>query len=87
MVKVYMIHLLIQARQAPARLTLLVLIIASFGLILRGKADTMLAERACITLADGLAPIDAALSAPLGRIRAGINEAAALWTMRREIIV
>ena len=52
-----MIRLSIQARQALARLTLPVLIVASFGLMLLGKADTVLAERARMALADGLAPI------------------------------
>ena len=79
-----MIRLSIQARQALARLTLPVLIIASFGLILLGKADTMLAERARITLADGLAPIYAVLAAPLGQIHAAITETVALWAMREE---
>ncbi|MDB5399663.1 MAG: rod shape-determining protein MreC [Rhodopila sp.] len=79
-----MIRLSIQARQALARLTLPVLIIASFGLMLLGKADALLAERARSTLADGLAPIYAVLSAPLGRIHAAITETVALWDMREE---
>ena len=41
-----MIRLSIQARQALARLTLPVLIVASFALMLLGKADALLAERA-----------------------------------------
>ena len=48
-----MIRLSIQARQALARLTLPVLIVASFGLMLLGKADTLLAERARIGTARG----------------------------------
>jgi rod shape-determining protein MreC len=79
-----MIRLSIQARQALARLTLPVLIIASFGLMLLGKADALLAERARSTLADGLAPIYAVLSAPLGRIHAAITETVTLWDMREE---
>jgi rod shape-determining protein MreC len=79
-----MIRLSIQARQALARLTLPVLIAASFGLMLLGKADTLLAEKARIALADGLGPIYAALAAPLGRIHATITETAALWDMREE---
>ncbi|MEA2727898.1 MAG: rod shape-determining protein MreC [Acetobacteraceae bacterium] len=79
-----MIRLSIQARQALARLTLPVLIIASFGLMLLGKADALLAERARSALADGLAPIYAVLSAPLGRIHAAITETVALWDMREE---
>ena len=64
-----MIRLSIQARQALAKLTLPVLIAAAFGLMLLGKADTLLAERARMALADALAPIYAALAEPLGRVR------------------
>jgi rod shape-determining protein MreC len=79
-----MIRLSIQARQALARLTLPVLIVVSFGLMLLGKADTLVAERARTALADGLAPIYTVLAAPLGRIHAAITETAALWDMREE---
>jgi rod shape-determining protein MreC len=79
-----MIRMSIQARQALARLSLPVLIVASFGLMLLGKADTLLAERARAALADGLAPIYAALATPLGQIRAAISETAVLWDMRTE---
>jgi rod shape-determining protein MreC len=79
-----MIRLSIQARQALVRLTLPVLIAASFGVMLLGKADTLLAEKARIALADGLGPIYAALAVPLGRIHTTISETAALWDMREE---
>jgi rod shape-determining protein MreC len=79
-----MIRLSIQARQALARLTLPVLIAASFGLMLLGKADTLLAERARIALADGLAPIYTVLAAPLGQIHAVITDAMGLWDLRAE---
>jgi rod shape-determining protein MreC len=70
-----MIRLSIQARQALARLTLPVLIVLSFGVMLLGKADTLVAERARIALADGMAPIYAVLANPLGRINATIKDA------------
>jgi rod shape-determining protein MreC len=79
-----MIRLSIQARQALARLTLPVLIVVSFGMMLLGKADTLLADRARIALADGLAPIYAVLSTPLARIHAAIAETVTLWDMREE---
>jgi rod shape-determining protein MreC len=79
-----MIRLSIQARQALARLTLPVLIVVSFGVMLLGKADTLLADRARIALADGLAPIYAALATPLARIHAAITETVTLWDMREE---
>ena len=63
-----MIRLSIQARQALAKLTLPVLIAASFGLMLLGKADALLAERARMALADALAPIYAALAEPLASL-------------------
>jgi rod shape-determining protein MreC len=79
-----MIRLSIQARQALGRLTLPVLIVASFGVMLLGKADTLLAERARIALADGLAPIYAVLAAPLAHMHAAITETVTLWDMRSE---
>jgi rod shape-determining protein MreC len=82
--KVQMIRLSIQARQALGRLTLPVLIAASFGVMLLGKADTLLAEKARIAIADRLGPIYAALAVPLGQIHATITETTALWDMREE---
>jgi rod shape-determining protein MreC len=79
-----MIRLSIQARQALARLTLPVLIVVSFGVMLLGKADTLLAERARSALADGLAPIYAALASPLAQIHAAITQTTSLWDMREE---
>ena len=79
-----MIRLSIQARQALVRLTLPVLILASFGIMLLGKADTMMADRARVALADGLAPIYAVVAAPLGRVHDAAAEIVALWDMREE---
>jgi rod shape-determining protein MreC len=79
-----MIRLSIQARQALARLTLPILILASFALMLLGKADALLAERARSMLADSLAPIYRALADPLDRARATWDEASNLWSMREE---
>lgn len=79
-----MIRLSIPARQIVSKLTLPVLIAASFALLLVGKADTLLAERARTALADSLAPIYLVLSQPLGRVRAAFADAAALWDLRAE---
>jgi rod shape-determining protein MreC len=79
-----MIRLSIQARQALARLTLPVLIAVSFGVMLLGKADTVIAEKARTALADGLGPIYAILAAPLVHVHATIAETVALWDMRGE---
>jgi rod shape-determining protein MreC len=79
-----MIHLSIPARQALAKLTLPVLIAASFGLMLLGKADALLADQARVAFADALAPIYAAFAAPLGAIRAGITDMTDLWDLRAD---
>jgi rod shape-determining protein MreC len=79
-----MIHLSIQARQALAKLTLPVLIAASFGLMLLGKADALLAEDARVAFADALAPIYGVLSGPLGSLRATISDAIQLWDLRSD---
>ena len=79
-----MIRLSIQARQALAKLTLPVLIAASFGLMLLGKADALLAEHARMALADTLAPIYAALAEPLADLRDSIAGATDLWDIRAE---
>jgi len=78
------IRLSIPARQVLSKLTLPVLIAASFGLLLVGKADTLLADRARLALGDSLAPIYVVLSEPLGRFRAAVMEAIDLWGMRTE---
>ena len=70
-----MIRLSIATRQALAKLTLPVLIAVSFGLMLLGKADALLAERARLVLADGLAPLYAALAAPFDALRAVVDGA------------
>src|SRR5689334_25018419 len=79
-----MVRLSIQTRQALAKLTLPVLIAASFGLMLLGKADALLAERARMVLADALAPIYAGLAGPLAELRDSISGAAGLWDVRAE---
>jgi rod shape-determining protein MreC len=79
-----MIRPSIQARQALAKLTLPVLIAVAFGLMLLGKADTVVAEHARMTLADALAPIYTALSEPFGRLRDAVTGVTDLWDMRAD---
>lgn len=79
-----MIHLSVPARQALAKLTLPVLIAASFGVMLLGKADVVLGDRARVAFEDALAPIYAALSGPLGSVRSGIDDTINLWHLRAE---
>jgi rod shape-determining protein MreC len=52
--------------------------------MLLAKADTLVAERARMALADGLAPIYALLSEPLGQARAAVDAVEALWDVRAE---
>ncbi|GAN77181.1 rod shape-determining protein MreC [Acidisphaera rubrifaciens HS-AP3] len=78
------LRLSIPARQALAKLTLPVLIAASFGLMLLGKADTLLAERLRMALADSLAPIYVAISGPLHDLRSVAADATGLIDLRAE---
>ena len=79
-----MLRLSVQTRQALARLTLPVLIATSFGLMLLGKADAVLADRARMALADALVPIYAALAQPLANVRSALVEVQDLWWLRTE---
>jgi rod shape-determining protein MreC len=79
-----MIRPSIQARHALARLTLPVMVVASFGLMLVGKVDTVVVERARVAVYDASAPIYAALAEPLGRMNKAIAEVVGLWGLRDE---
>ena len=76
-----MIRLSIPVRQALAKLTLPVLIAAAFGLMLLGKADVLLAERARMALADALAPIYGVLAEPLATARDAVDNAREMLTL------
>jgi rod shape-determining protein MreC len=79
-----MIRLSIPARQALSKLTLPVLVMAAFGLMLVGKADTILAERLRMALNDSLGPIYALLSEPLAAVERTAADASNLWNLRTE---
>jgi rod shape-determining protein MreC len=78
------IRLSIPVRQALAKLTLPVLIAAAFGLMLLGKADALLAERARMALADALAPIYGVLAEPLGNLRSALDSGEQVFTLVEE---
>jgi len=78
------IRLSVPLRQALSKLTLPVLIVASFGLMLLGKADALLAERARMVVADALAPIYAALAEPLSVVHRGIDAAGNVATLHED---
>ena len=79
-----MIRLSIQARQALGKLTLPVMIAVAFGLMLIGKADTLLAERARMALADILSPIYALIAEPVASARGAIAQGQALLSVHAE---
>jgi len=78
------IRLSIPLRQALSRLSLPVLIAAAFGVMLLGKADALLAERARMALADLLTPIWGALQQPVSALRDAAREAEQLMNLRSE---
>ena len=79
-----MIRLSIQARQALARLTLPVLILASLALILLGRASPMVGERGRTALSDALAPLYSVLDAPFSAVRDMGGDLADTFTLRAE---
>ena len=79
-----MIRLSIPVRQALAKLTLPVLIAAAFVLMLMGKADTILVERARMALADGLAPLYGLLAEPVDDLRGAVDGIGELFTVYAE---
>jgi rod shape-determining protein MreC len=78
------IRLSVPLRQALARLSLPLLIAAAFGTMLLGKADTLLAERARMLLADVLTPVWAAVQQPVSAIRGAVRDAETLLTLGQE---
>jgi rod shape-determining protein MreC len=78
------IRLSIPVRQALSRLTLPVLIAVSFGVMLLGKADSGLAERARMALADALAPLFGIAAEPIARIHDVVADAGDLVNLRAE---
>ena len=79
-----MIRLSVPLRQALAKLTLPVFIVASFGLMLLGKADALLAERARMAVADAMSPLYAALAEPLAGVHRAIEAAQNLASVHED---
>jgi rod shape-determining protein MreC len=78
------IRLSIPVRQALSRLTLPVLIAVSFGIMLLGKMDTVIAERARMALGDALAPIYSVIATPMMPVRRAIDDFSDLMTLRAD---
>ncbi len=66
------------------RFALLLFVSAAFGIMLLGKADTVLVERARMALADAVAPILNAVSEPVGTVRSTVVEIRRLGELRAE---
>jgi rod shape-determining protein MreC len=79
-----MIRLSVPLRQALARLVLPLLMVASFALMLLGKADALLAERARTQLADLLAPLYGVLVEPARAVRDVVEEVHELVNLRTQ---
>jgi rod shape-determining protein MreC len=79
-----LIRLSIPVRQALTKLTLPVLIAAAFGLMLLGKADALLAERARMALADALAPVFGLVAEPLAGVQRALDEVGGAFELRAE---
>ena len=79
-----MIRLSIQARQALARLTLTVLIVASLAMILVGRGAPTVGEQARTSLSDTLAPIYGAVSVPLDAVRSAATDISQVFSLRAE---
>lgn len=79
-----MIRLSLPLRQALAKLTLPVLFAVSFGVVLLGRLDVQVGERARSSLADALAPVYAAMAGPLGAVRAGLGGMTGVFSAETE---
>ena len=80
-----MIRLSIQARQALARLTLPVLIVASMLLMLIGRASPVIPERARTALSDALAPLYGVIDTPLSAVRDAAQSFRDVFALRSEV--
>ncbi len=72
----------IPMRQALARLTMPLLVMAGFALLLIGRADAPLAERARMALADAVAPVFVVAGRPLAAARAVLEDLRELRSLR-----
>lgn len=79
-----MIRLSIPLRQALSKLTLPVLIAVAFGLMLLGKADSLIATRMRMALADALTPIWGLVAEPLAGVHRAIDGARNLATVYQD---
>ncbi len=78
------LHIATPLKAWAQRFAFLLLVGASFGLMLMGKADTLLFERARIAVTDAVTPILDAVSAPVATLADIIEEGQALANLREQ---
>ncbi|MAI49753.1 MAG: rod shape-determining protein MreC [Rhodospirillaceae bacterium] len=66
------------------RFALLFLIIAAFAIMLLGKADTLIVERARSSVVDGVAPFMDALSRPIATVSEGVDRMSRFFAVYEE---
>ena len=74
----------IPMRESLARLTLPLLVTAGFALLLLGREDAPLAERARMALADAVAPVFVAMDMPLAAARSAMEGLQNLQSLRAD---
>lgn len=79
-----MFRLSISMRQALSRLTMPLFFLAAVALLLLGRADVLLAERARMALADAVSPIFAAIGTPLRAAHAALEDLRDLMSLRSD---
>jgi rod shape-determining protein MreC len=78
------IRLSIPMREALEKLSLPLLMAAAIGLMLAGRIDGGLADRARMALADALMPIYSGLTRPYGQVTEAIGKLQYLWGLAAE---
>lgn len=79
-----MFRLSIPMRQALSRLTMPLLFLGAFALLLLGRADALIAERARMVLADALSPLFATIGKPVAAAHAALEDLRGLLSLRSE---
>lgn len=77
-------HVATPIRAWAQRFAFLLLVVSAFGLMLLGKADTVLVERARTAVTDAVAPLLDLASRPLATVNDVVREARALADLRAE---
>lgn len=66
------------------RFAFVLLVGAAFGLMLLGKADMVLIERARVAVVDAVAPVLAMVAEPVAAVEGGVSDVEALMNLRAE---